>query len=124
MAKTTKKTQTKENVDKKEEKDRKVNTVSSGELSSSSSSSSSAGADVQESQAAGGVQEIQPTAEPERDKTEQEFKYIFPSKGRICPRCGAADTEAYATKDNIQYRKCNRAICRNRYSVRGEKMPK
>lgn len=63
-------------------------------------------------------------AAPERDNPEREFKYIFPPQGRVCPRCRAADTVAYATKDNIQYRKCNRPICRHRYSVRGTKAPK
>jgi hypothetical protein len=36
-----------------------------------------------------------------------------------CPRCKANDTAAYRTKGEIQYRACQRPICRKRFSVKG-----
>lgn len=45
--------------------------------------------------------------------------YAFPTKSR-CPRCGALDTKATSTQGKIQHRQCQRAICRRRYTVKGE----
>lgn len=47
--------------------------------------------------------------------------FSFPSKS-ACPRCGATDTIATSTQTNIQYRKCQRPICRYTYKVIGDKV--
>lgn len=63
----------------------------------------------------------------EREAAEKEAakktgkKVTWPDGHTRCPRCGAADTEAYSTRKNIQYRRCSRAICRHKYTVRGKK---
>ena len=44
--------------------------------------------------------------------------YAFPTRSR-CPRCRAVDTLATSTQQNVQYRQCQRAVCRYRYAVRG-----
>ncbi len=48
-------------------------------------------------------------------------QYAFGTKVR-CQRCGSLSTRAYATKENVQYRICQAAICRQRFVVRGEKI--
>lgn len=40
--------------------------------------------------------------------------YIF-ERRPACPRCGARDGAAYATKGPKQYRACRRGICRYRF---------
>lgn len=45
-------------------------------------------------------------------------EYAFPTKSR-CPRCGVTDTKAVSTQAGIQYRQCQRAICRKSYAVFG-----
>jgi hypothetical protein len=47
--------------------------------------------------------------------------YAFPTRSR-CPRCGSLDTQRIGQRDNIQYRICHVAICRNRYKVIGTKI--
>lgn len=49
--------------------------------------------------------------------------FSFPTKVR-CPRCGGMDTIAQHTdsKNGRQYRKCQRAICRWKFSVQGKKV--
>ncbi len=44
--------------------------------------------------------------------------FAFLTKYR-CPRCGATDTHATSTKGDVQYRKCQRAVCRFKFSARG-----
>ena len=44
--------------------------------------------------------------------------FAFLTKYR-CPRCGATDTLATSTKGDVQYRKCQRPVCRFKFSVRG-----
>jgi hypothetical protein len=44
--------------------------------------------------------------------------WSYPNRSR-CPRCGGIDTEAYASVDGVQYRRCRSAACRNRYKVNG-----
>ena len=47
-------------------------------------------------------------------------KWTFPVKP--CPRCKGYNTEATRTdgRRGIQYRRCRMAVCRKRYSVRGQ----
>ena len=58
------------------------------------------------------------TTESVEAAEKEEVKYAFPSKSR-CPRCGVLDTVAYTTRGPIQYRQCQRAVCRRKYSVTG-----
>ena len=61
---------------------------------------------------------------PENEANEEEKKkpqYAFPSKSR-CPRCQTTDTVATSTQKNVQYRQCQRAICRQKFSVLGKKV--
>lgn len=51
-------------------------------------------------------------------------KYIWPENRVVCPRCRGANTEAYSTKGNIQYRRCRQPVCRWNYSVRARKTMK
>jgi outer membrane biosynthesis protein TonB len=59
-------------------------------------------------------------AQPKMDE-EKKSQYSFPTKSE-CPRCKATDTTAYATKGNVQYRRCRRAVCRWLYHVIGTKI--
>jgi hypothetical protein len=45
-------------------------------------------------------------------------EYVFP-KNAICPRCKTTDNYVTSTQGQIQYRKCRRGICRERFSVGG-----
>lgn len=49
---------------------------------------------------------------------EKRLVWAFPSKSR-CPRCGTINTKMYSSNQNIQYRKCMNAVCRNTYKVIG-----
>ena len=65
--------------------------------------------------------ETEPAADEKPDaavEKEAAVKYAFPSKSR-CPRCGVLNTVAYTTRGPIQYRQCQRAVCRRKYSVTG-----
>lgn len=50
--------------------------------------------------------------------------YEFPAAGKQCPRCQSWDTKAASTQGNVQYRQCQRGICRHRYPVMGQAMDK
>ena len=69
------------------------------------------------------------TKEPEVEKKEsnelpatsderQATNWAFPTKS-ACPRCKVLDTEATSTQGDRQYRRCRRAVCRHKYSVKG-----
>lgn len=49
--------------------------------------------------------------------------YAFPSKC-LCPRCGTVENHATSTQRQIQYRQCQRPICRHRWSVLGQRIDK
>ena len=54
---------------------------------------------------------------------DKKARWVFPDNARVCPRCRTTDTEAYSTdtKNGRQYRRCQRAVCRWRYSVNGRR---
>ena len=54
-------------------------------------------------------------------KRKKRWSFPTPSK---CPRCQTIDTEAYSTRDKVQYRRCRRAICRHYYHVIGTPIKK
>ena len=58
------------------------------------------------------------TQEPAKKKKDV---YSFPTKSR-CPRCGSTDTLALSTNGDRQYRRCQMAVCKWRYAVRGKKI--
>ena len=58
--------------------------------------------------------------QPEKPK-KKKVKYAFPSKSR-CPRCGSTQTVTLSTQKNVQYRKCQMAVCRWTYTVVGGKI--
>lgn len=60
-------------------------------------------------------------SQPVPVKSKTKIEYAFPTKSR-CPRCQTTDTFAYKTNGNVQYRKCQRAICRHSYPVFGTKI--
>jgi hypothetical protein len=59
---------------------------------------------------------------PEKPKN-RERKWSFGTVSK-CPRCGTTDTICRRTDNKIgrQYRQCQRAICRWKYSVQGKKV--
>lgn len=60
---------------------------------------------------------------PEKNNTEKnaETVYSFPTRSR-CPRCGSLDTVATGKNQDVQYRQCRMAVCRQRYTVIGQKV--
>ena len=48
-------------------------------------------------------------------------QYAFP-RGIRCPRCKANDTLQTSTQENIQYRRCQRAVCRHPFKVIGKEI--
>ena len=50
-------------------------------------------------------------------------QWSFPTVSK-CPRCGTTDTICRHTdsQNGWQYRQCQRAICRHKYTVRGTKV--
>ena len=63
----------------------------------------------------GSAERAEDQAEGPGEKTRA---WSFPTRSR-CPRCAAADTVATTTRGPTQYRRCTRATCRFRYTVRG-----
>jgi hypothetical protein len=62
----------------------------------------------------------EPTAKAAKRKKR---KWSFETVSK-CPRCGTTDTLAHRTdsKSGKQYRQCQRAICRRKYTVLGKKV--
>jgi len=60
-------------------------------------------------------------ATPEEER--QAPRWAFPSVVR-CPRCGTTDNVRYSggKGEGVQYRRCLRATCRYRFTVKGEKV--
>jgi Zn ribbon nucleic-acid-binding protein len=50
---------------------------------------------------------------------EEKPRYVFKSPVR-CPRCQAPDTIATSTQGEVQWRKCQRPVCRHTFKVIGE----
>ena len=78
---------------------------------------------IQSFDADGGV-EVQENTTPEKPTdTNKKLQFAFPSKAR-CPRCHVIDTvRTGVSRDGAtQYRRCQRAVCRKRFSVTGQKI--
>lgn len=59
------------------------------------------------------------TEESSVNELEQpEATYAFPSKSR-CPRCKSTNTLRKTDRGRVQYRQCQRPICRRRYKEIG-----
>jgi Zn ribbon nucleic-acid-binding protein len=58
-----------------------------------------------------------------QETSEKKTEWAFPTKS-ACPRCKATDTLATHTdtENGIQYRRCQRAVCRHSYKVPGSKI--
>lgn len=44
--------------------------------------------------------------------------FSFPSRAR-CPRCGSTDTHSDGVREDVQYRKCQKGVCRHSFKVYG-----
>lgn len=62
-------------------------------------------------------------AKSEKAKPKRQRRWSFETVSK-CPRCGSTDTVVRRTdsKKGRQYRLCQRAICRYRYSVTGKRI--
>jgi len=53
---------------------------------------------------------------PAAEAEAEEPPYVFPGKAQ-CPRCGTWDTSRTGAHKNHQYRRCDRPICRRKFTV-------
>jgi hypothetical protein len=67
------------------------------------------------------VKKEKPIAEKPAKASDIYKEYAFPTKSR-CPRCNSIDTKAIGKHKGTQRRKCLMPVCRNRYTVIGERV--
>ena len=60
-------------------------------------------------------------SKPESKSKKKQVEYSFPNRSR-CPRCRVTNTEAYATRQETQYRRCRGATCGKRYTVKADRI--
>lgn len=59
-----------------------------------------------------------PSPAPAPAPLTEEKAYAFPTKSR-CPRCRSLNTTRRSQKEATQYRRCQQAVCRHKYTVTG-----
>jgi hypothetical protein len=76
-----------------------------------------AGEELERAERAAELEHVTEVKVPVGEKIELQV-FAFPTRVR-CTRCGSLSTRRYASKGRKQYRKCTRAVCREKFTVIG-----